>query len=88
MAEILRRWKTCSQGLGADQMEQVTRTYMDNLAAMGYCQGWREKVLSAAMTSYQRILHKVQQGTTRRNRMGARTFQKRRFQKLCGQAEW
>ena len=88
VSEILRRWKTCSLELRTDVLETITKSYMDNLCAMGYSQKWREEVLQSALTGYQRILHKMEQGVTRRNRKGIDTYAKRRFQKLCGIAEW
>ena len=85
---LLRRWKTSSMELRTEAMETITKKYMDNLNAMGYSQKWREGVLQSALTGYQRILCKVEQGTSRRNRKGVDTYAKRRFQKLCGISEW
>ena len=61
---------------------------MDNLASMGYGQPWREKVLLSTMKGYMRILNKCTQGTSRRNRKGAETWLKRRYNRLCGKASW
>ena len=88
VAEILRRWKTTSCQLGTQAFEDITRTYMDNLCAMGYGQAWREMVLQSALTGYQRVLHQVKEGTTRSNRSGASTSRQRRFNRVCGAANW
>ena len=86
--ELLRRWKTSSLEVDTEEMEKITTRYMDNLMAMGYTLEWRVKVLKSALVGYQRILFKVDHDGIRRNRKGVDTHQKRRFRKLCGQAEW
>ena len=55
---------------------------------MGYTHAWRSKVLMKALVGYQRILHNVREGKVRRNRKGADTRMKRRFNKLSGKTEW
>ena len=37
---------------------------------------------------YQRLLYRVSKGNTRRNRLGACTYMKRRAEKLCGPSTW
>ena len=69
-------------------MEEIIKQYMDNLTSMGYDQKWREEVLNSALTGYQRILYNVENGTTKRKRLGVDTYAKRRFQRLCGISEW
>ena len=88
VAELLRRWKTTSVNVETREVEKITRQYMDNLTAMGYTHEWRCNVVRSALTGYQRVLHKETLGQTRRNRHGHHTARKRRFQKLCGAAEW
>ena len=70
-----------------ETFETITRTYMDDLAAMGYTQPWREKVLVSTTKGYCRRLKKCSEGATRRSRKGADMFVKRRFAKLCGNSE-
>ena len=84
VSEVLRRWKTSSLELNTNMMEEITKQYMDNLTSMGYSQKWREGILLAALTGYQRIIYKVGQGIVKRNRLGVDTYAKRRFQRLCG----
>ena len=61
---------------------------MGELAAMGYSEKWRTRVLKSAMTGYMRVLKKATDWTVRRNRKGADTLQNRRFKSLVGAKEW
>ena len=76
------------EGAPKSVFEEITKNFMDNLAGMGYSFEWRKKVLSKALTGYMRILKKVELGQTLRNRNGASTLNKRRFNKLCGSKDW
>ena len=86
--EILRRWRNTSLGVGRKKVEQVTKEYMDNLAAMGYPWEWRNKVLQKALTGYMRLLARVESGGVTRNRKGSQTRVKRRYNKLVGKSDW
>ena len=46
------------------------------------------KVLMKALVGFQRILYNVRAGKVRRNRKGADTRTRRRFNKLLGKTEW
>ena len=61
---------------------------MGELAAMGYSLHWRQKVLNSAMIGYNRVLARVANDQTDRNRKGAATLTNRRFQKILGNTEW
>ena len=84
----MRRLKTTSVDLDKEIFKAITVSYMDNLCAMGYGLAWREKILHAAQTGYQRILDQETKGTSTRNVSGASTASQRRFNKLTGAANW
>ena len=86
-AEVLRRLKCTSLGVGRDQQERILKDFMNDLTAMGYSHDWRTNVLESAMRGYCRILHSTRNGETLRNRTGQCTAKKRRFMKLVGRAE-
>ena len=86
--EITRRMKTSSEYLPKSVFEDILVTFMDELSAMGYPLEWRRKVLQSSMKGYMRVLRKVEEGTTTRNREGYATKSHRRFKKLCGKTEW
>ena len=54
---------------------------------MGYQEIWRSKMLKDAMVGYTRVLQKVAQGETQRNRKGVCTLLSRRFKRLVGPNE-
>ena len=62
--------------------------FMDNLAAMGYSLAWREATLWKALVGYMRVLGRVRDGETRRNRLATCTELARRVKKLCGETSW
>ena len=61
---------------------------MDELSEMGYSHEWKVQVLTSAMKGYMRVIRKVQEGSTSRNREGYTTRMNRRFKKLCGKRDW
>ena len=87
-SEILRRWKCTSEGVGAPDFRRITVEYIDSLTAMGYSLEWRKKVVSSTLKGYMRILAFAKQGHSDRNRFGASTFKKRRFNRTIGKQEW
>ena len=58
------------------------------LAANGYQEEWRRKVISKALIGYQRVLKLVDEKKTTRNRLGKETKVARRAKKLTGSATW
>merc|ERR1711954_282860 len=69
-AEILRRLKYTSLGVGRDQQERILKDFMNDLTAMGYSHAWRTNVLESAMKGYCRILRSTRNGETLRDRTG------------------
>ena len=55
---------------------------------MGFSLQWRKRLLASAMTGYRRVLHREEQGYTKRNRLGKDTALGRRVRKLCGNSSW
>ena len=86
--EILRRWKTTSEYCYKDVYENITREYIDDLAGMGYTPQWRQKVLTSTIRGNSHLLRRCEIEEATRNRVGADTFIKRRFNKLCGNQTW
>ena len=66
-AEVLRRLKCTSLGVGRAKQERILKEFMNDLAAMGYPHDWRVNVLESAIKGYCRILFNTTQGTTLRN---------------------
>ena len=60
--EIHRRLKRMSEPMPQERFEAILKTYMDDLAGMGFGSEWRYRVLKSSMTGYQRILYKAQEG--------------------------
>merc|ERR1712176_472173 len=52
--EVLRRWKTTSTYCSRGSYETITIEYMDMLAANGYPEAWRRKILEKALIGYRR----------------------------------
>ena len=52
------------------------------LMGMGYKVEWVAIVIEKVLTGYDNVLGKVKRGETARNRLGAKTAQKRRYKKL------
>ena len=88
VAEIRRRWKNTWLGASKATYEEITKSFMDDLSAMGYTKPWKEKVLEKALVGYGRILTKVRLGETLRNRGAKSTEIQRRYKKLCGNTGW
>ena len=44
-SEITRRLKTTSEYLGRSTLEEILKTFMDELASMGYPLEWRKRLL-------------------------------------------
>ena len=65
--EILRRLKTTHMEANQEDCERILIELMDNLAAMGYTEEWREKVMRAAIIGYMRLLERVRKGEIPRN---------------------
>ena len=65
--EVKRRLKLSSTELDQEESEEVLKTYMEELSAMGYSESWRTNVLRSAITGYTQVLKKVEDGTTQRN---------------------
>ena len=86
--EILRRLKTTSEITSKETSEGILREYMDNLTGMGYPKQWRSKVLRSTLVGYMKLLKRVEEGETKRNRMGKETQLSRRFKKLLGNQYW
>ena len=72
--EVLRRLKNHSVEVNKAEVELCLRTYMDNLAGMGFNKEWRETVLKTAITKYKKVMELVDQGKTVRNRFGSSTM--------------
>ena len=87
-SEILRRWKRTSTSRPFEEVEDIRKAYMDDLAARGYHLEWRTRVLRSSLVVTGRILKKVLLKKTERNRKGPETAVRRRVQKLCGAAAW
>ena len=87
-SKIQRRLKRSSLHLSGAEVEETLAKYMDDLAAMGFGSSWRRSVLESSMRGYRRLLWRVEQGTTRRNRLGAETSTARRVDKLVGKSTW
>ena len=87
-SEILRRWKCSSENLSGTTVKKITKTYMDNLATMGYHYEWRRRVLTTILPGYMGMLRKCKEKGEARNRFGFTTFKKRHFQKTVGKQEW
>ena len=83
-AEFNRRLKRTSTLIGRKEQERILEEYVDDLRGMGYQDDWIKRVLGNTMKGYMKVLGMVQQGETTRNRSGAATEMKRRFNKLCG----
>ena len=87
-AEIQRRLKTTSEYNPRSVYEDILKTFMDDLSAMGYSKMWRKKVLESSMKGYMRVMRKVRNGEVSRNREGYMTKSHRRYKKLCEKTEW
>ena len=87
-SEIIRRLKTTSIHVSQMETEEILTNLMDDLAAMGYNQDWRENILKSALKGYMRVLDKVEKGEVKRNRKGVDSMKQRRFKKLLGIREW
>ena len=86
--EILRRIKNTSLDLPPSVIEGILKDYMDELKEGGYNQGWREQVLEAAVTGYERILKAEVEGTGKIHRSDKSTRKIRRWKNLCGKNQW
>ena len=64
------------------------KLFMDELGDMGYDAEWRKEVLKSSMKGYMKVLRKVQEGATQRNRIGQTTRMGRRYKKLSAKTEW
>ena len=84
----MRRWKCTSVQRGAGAFRDITTKYMDALAAMGYPEDWRRKVLESTLRGYMRILAQEKKGVTMRNRTGKCTAMKRKFKRTVGKQTW
>ena len=83
-SEIVRRLKTTSEFLSKDTFCDMLKTFMDELAAMGYGLDWRKRVLVSSIRGYMRVLRKVEYGEVTRNREGYMTRGHRRYKKHYG----
>ena len=88
VSEYIIRWKNCDLYTSKEEMERITMSYLDMLAANGYNKEWRRKVLRKAMVGYQRVLKLEEEGKTSRNRLIKQTEIKRRVKKLTGKVSW
>ena len=77
MQKAIRRLKNTSLAIGQAEVEKILKQYMDDLAAMGYQFDWRRKILEKALIGYGRVLKKVGEGVTSRNRKRPETLLKR-----------
>ena len=87
-AEYMRRWKNCSLGLSKKQMEEITMDYSDALCGMGYPTDWIARVLKSTLQGYKKILSLMDEGKTKRNRLGKETAKKRRIKRVVGPQTW
>ena len=86
--EILRRMKNTSLDLPPSVIEDVLRRYMDELKEGGYSKKWREQVLEASVTGFERILKGEKEGTGSLHRSDKSTRKIRRWKNLCGKSQW
>ena len=84
----MRCLKRSSEHLTGLEVEKVISKYMDDLAGMGFGYRWRRSVLESTMKEYRRVLWRVCQGQTKRNRLGAETSTARRVERLVGSSSW
>ena len=82
--ELLRRWRNTSMFIAAEEVEEITKSYMDDLTGMGYSLKWRLNVVRSALVGYER---KLKSGENR-HRSGASSRKSRRVKKLVGQRIW
>ena len=86
VAELHRRWKNCDVFTKREDIERITKDYADMLASNGYPPEWRKKIFWKALLGYQRIPKQVDEGLTKRNRLGKETRTARRAKKLTGKS--
>ena len=58
------------------------------MAAAGYASKWRQNVFLSALKGYEKVLEKVANGETTRNRSKASSMSTRRAKKLNGDSTW
>ena len=88
VSEYIIRWKNCDLYTSKEEMERITMSYLDMLAANRCNKEWRRKVLRKAMVGYQRVLKLEEEGKTSRNRLIKQTEIRRRVKKLTGKSSW
>ena len=88
VAEVKRRLKNCSTLISRELIETILVEYSDEMAAAGYTLKWRESILMAAVTGYERVLWLEREGRTSRNRGRISTLMSRRARKLQGMYNW
>ena len=76
------------EGAGKEEYERVIKEFMDNLDAMCYPLNWWEEMLRKALIGYIRVMAKVKNGQTIRNRKAPITATQRWYSKQCGQTSW
>ena len=68
VVEFTRRWRNSPESTSKENMLEISCEYADDLLGMGYSQEWVERVVDKVLKGYERVLHKVHQGETTRNR--------------------